>query len=47
MLVSLRNFTKFMRALLDKNPKPLVYTNRELISFGLSLSYIITYLHQL
>jgi hypothetical protein len=44
ILVTLKNVTKFLRALLQKEPKPLVYSNRELIFLGLSLSYIITYL---
>jgi hypothetical protein len=47
ILVSLKNLTKFIGALLDKNPKPLVYTNRELLILGLSISYIITYLNYL
>jgi hypothetical protein len=42
--VSLRHGLKIVRALLEKNPKPLVYTNRELIILGLSLSYIITFI---
>ena len=44
VLVSLRNVTKFVSALLQKEPKPLVYSNKELIFIGLSISYIITYL---
>jgi len=44
LLVSLKNVTKFIGALLQKEPKPLVYSSRELIYLGLSLSYIITYL---
>ena len=44
ILVSLKNVTKFISALLQKEPKPLVYSNRELIFLGLSISYIITYL---
>ena len=47
ILVFLKNLTKFIGALLDKNPKPLVYTNWELIILGLSISYIITYLNYL
>lgn len=43
ILVTLKNVTKFLSALLQKEPKPLVYSNRELIFLGLSLSYIITY----
>ena len=44
ILVSLKNVTKFIGALLQKEPKPLVYSNRELIFLGLSISYIITFL---
>jgi len=44
ILVTLRNVARFISALLQKEPKPLVYSNRELIFFGLSLSYIITYI---
>lgn len=44
ILVSLRSVTKFIGALLQKDPKPLVYGNRELITLGLSISYLITYL---
>ena len=45
MLVSLKNVTKFIGALLSREPKPLVYSNRELIYIALSISYIITYLY--
>jgi len=44
ILVTLKNVAKFLSALLQKEPKPLVYSNRELIFLGLSLSYIITYI---
>lgn len=44
ILVSLKNVTKFIGALLQREPKPLVYSNRELIFLGLSISYIITYI---
>jgi len=44
ILVSLKNVTKVIGALLQREPKPLVYSNRELIILGLSVSYIITYL---
>lgn len=44
ILVTLRNVARFLSALLQKEPKPLVYSNRELILFGFSLSYIITYI---
>jgi hypothetical protein len=46
ILVVLRNITKFVGALLSKDPKPMVYGNRELIFLGLSLSYLITFLLQ-
>ena len=45
ILVSLKNATKFIGALLSREPKPLVYSNRELIYVALSISYIITYLY--
>lgn len=44
ILVTLKNVTKFISALLQKDPKPIIYSNRELILFGLSLSYLITYI---
>lgn len=43
ILVALKNVGKFISALLQKEPKPLSYGNRELIFLGLSISYIITY----
>jgi hypothetical protein len=46
ILVSLKNVTKFIGALLQKEPKPLVYSDRELMFLGISISYIITYLLQ-
>jgi len=46
IFVSLKNVAKFLGALLQKEPKPLVYSNRELILLGISISYIITYLLQ-
>lgn len=45
VLVSLRHGLKIVSALLEKNPKPLAYTNRELVILGLSISYIITYIY--
>ena len=45
-LVILKNITKFISALLQKEPKPLDYSNRELIALALSISYTITYLIQ-
>jgi hypothetical protein len=46
ILVVLKNITKFISALLSSEPKKLVYSNRELIFLGLSLSYLITYILQ-
>jgi hypothetical protein len=45
-LVILKNITKFISALLQKEPKPLDYSNGELIALALSISYTITYLIQ-
>jgi len=44
ILVVLKNTSKVLVALLEKNPKPLVYSNRELLSLALSISYIITFI---
>ncbi len=38
------NVLKFLSALLQKEPKPLVLGNRELFLLGISMSYLITYL---
>lgn len=46
ILVTLLNVLKFLRALLQKEPKPLVLGNRELILLGISISYLVTYLSQ-
>jgi hypothetical protein len=46
ILVTLMNVLKFLRALLQKEPKPLVLSNRELFLLGVSISYLITYLLQ-
>jgi len=46
ILVTLMNVLKFLRALLQKEPKPLVLSNRELLLLGTSISYLITYLLQ-
>ncbi len=43
-LISLRHVGKVLVALLQKNPKPLVYSDRELFILALSISYIITFL---
>ena len=44
-LILLKNLTKFISALLQKEPQPMVYGNRDLIILGLSISYFITYIH--
>jgi hypothetical protein len=44
ILVSLKNLTKFIGGIMQKEPKPLDYSNLELISLGLSVSYILTYI---
>lgn len=44
LLVTLRNINKVVRTLLQKEIKPIQFSNRELITFGLSVSYIITYI---
>jgi len=44
ILVTLTNVLKFLSALLQKEPKPLVLGNRELFLLGISMSYLITYL---
>lgn len=44
MLVTLKNITKFIGALLRPTPQPLVYSNKELLYLGLSISYILTYI---
>jgi hypothetical protein len=46
ILVTLLNVLKFLRALLQREPKPLVLSNRELFLLGISISYLITYLLQ-
>lgn len=43
ILVLIKHVFKFMSALLQREPKPVILSNRELIYLGLSLSYIITY----
>jgi hypothetical protein len=46
ILVTLSNVLKFLRVLLQKEPKPLVLSNRELLLLGVSISYFITYIAQ-
>ena len=45
ILVILRILIKFLSSLLQKEPKPIVLSNRELILIGLSISYFFTYLN--
>lgn len=45
ILVVVRNTFKFIGALLQKEPHPMVMSNGGLIFLGLSISYIITYLY--
>lgn len=44
ILVTMKNFTKFVSALLSKELKAQIFNNRELIIFGMSISYILTYI---
>ena len=44
ILVISRILFKFLGTLLQKEPKPLVLSNRELIFTGLIISYLFTYL---
>lgn len=43
-LVFLRNINKVVSTLVQKEIKPIKFSNRELITLGLSISYIITFL---
>jgi hypothetical protein len=44
ILVSLRLVLKYVGALLQREPSQVILSSRELIYFGLSISYIITYI---
>jgi len=44
ILISLRGLFKIIGSLVQKEPTPLKFSNRELIFLGLSISYIITYI---
>lgn len=46
ILVSLKSIFKIFTALLQTEPKPLIWTNKEILILGISISYIITYLIQ-
>jgi hypothetical protein len=45
ILVSLKSVVKFLGFLVRKEPQPIIFTNRELIFLGLSISYLITYIY--
>jgi hypothetical protein len=47
IMAVLRTVFRFVRALLQDPPTPLVLSSRELIFLGMSISYILTYLIQL
>jgi hypothetical protein len=47
ILTVIRTVFRFLRALLQNPPAPLVLSSRELIFLGISISYVITYLIQL
>jgi hypothetical protein len=44
ILTTLRATFRILGSLLQKEPKPLQFNNRELIFLGLSISYIITFI---
>jgi hypothetical protein len=44
ILVSIRGLNKVISTLLQKEPQPVNFSNRELIYLGLSISYVITYI---
>jgi|694.fasta_scaffold00190_52 hypothetical protein len=41
-----RIFLKFIISLLQTDPKPILFSNREIFLYGLFLTYIITFLIQ-
>ena len=43
-LVIFKNLNKVVSTLMQKEVKPLNFSNRELITLGLSISYVITYI---
>jgi len=43
-LVCTKEIIKLLRSIFSTPPKPLIYSNLEVIYLGLSISYIITYL---
>jgi hypothetical protein len=43
-LAFLKNVFKFIGALLQDNPQPVLFSDRELFLFALSISYILTYI---
>jgi hypothetical protein len=44
ILTTLRGLFRVLGSLLQNEPKPIVFSNRELIFLGLSISYITTYI---
>lgn len=44
ILSIIRVFFKFLATLLQKEPKPISLTNRELIFLGFAISYFFTYI---
>lgn len=44
VLFTIRTLLKFISALSKSTPKPFVFTDRELIILGTTISYIITYI---
>jgi len=47
ILTVIRTVFRFLRALLQTTPTPLLLSSRELIFLGISISYAITYLIKL
>lgn len=44
ILIFIKNIFNFIIILIQDNPKPIRYSNTELIVLGLSVSFILTYL---
>lgn len=45
ILVCVKSFVKFLGFIVQKEPQPIIFTNRELLFLGLSISYLITYIY--
>lgn len=45
ILIILKNIVKFLGTLSQKNPQPMDISGRELLYFGMAVSYIITYFY--